>query len=51
MDGKIITACEFFVKAKYLSSMQVDNNWYWNQQPKNHIITVPTLIILQANVC
>ena len=26
--------------------MQVDNNWYWYQQPKQHVITVPTLTIL-----
>ena len=34
------------VKAKYLCSMQVDTNWYWNQQPKYHVITVPTRKIL-----
>ena len=32
IDGKIITAGEFVAKAKYLCSMQVDTNWYWNQQ-------------------
>ena len=26
--------------------MQVDTGWYWNQQPKHHIITVPTSTIL-----
>ena len=30
------------VNAKYLCSMQVDTNWYWNQQSKHHVITVPT---------
>ena len=34
IDGKIITASEFVVKAQYLYSMQIDTNWYWNQQPK-----------------
>ena len=34
------------VKAKYLCSMQVDTNWYWNRQPKHHVITVPTRTIL-----
>ena len=29
------------VKAKYMCSVQVDTNWYWNQQPKHHVITVP----------
>ena len=33
-DGKIITAGEFVVKARYLCSMQIDNNWYWNQPTK-----------------
>ena len=35
IDGKIITAGELVVKAKYICSMQVDTNWYWNQQPKH----------------
>ena len=42
IDGQIITAAELFVKAKYLCSMQIDTNWYWNQQPKHHVITLPT---------
>ena len=25
--------------------MQIDTNWYWNQQPKHHVITVPTRTI------
>ena len=41
-DGQIITAVELVVNAKYLCSMQVDTNWYWNQQPKRHVSTVPT---------
>ena len=40
--GQIITVGELVVKEKYLCSMQVDTNWYWNQQPKHHVITVPT---------
>ena len=35
IDGKIITAGELVVKAKYLCSMHMDTHWYWNQQP-NH---------------
>ena len=31
-------------------SMQVDTNWYWNQQPKHHVITVPTRTILHPQV-
>ena len=34
------------VKAKYLCSMQVDTNRYWNKQPTHHVITVPTRTIL-----
>ena len=29
-DVKIRTAGELVVKAKYIYSMKVDNNWYWN---------------------
>ena len=42
IDGKIITASELFVKVKYLCSMQINTNWYCNQQPKQHVIIVPT---------
>ena len=51
IDGQIIIAGELIVKAKYLSSMQVDTNCYWNQQPKKHVIKVPTRTILQVHVC
>ena len=50
LDGKIITAGELVVKAKYLSSMQVDTNWYCNQQPKQNGITVPTYTILHPQL-
>ena len=30
--------------------MQVDTNWYWNQHPKNYIITVPTCKILHPQL-
>ena len=26
--------------------MKIDTNWYWNQQPKHHVITVPTRTII-----
>ena len=35
-----------FVKAQYLCPLQVDNNWYLNEQPKHHITTVPISTIL-----
>ena len=44
--GQIIIAGELVVNAKYICSMQVDTNWYCNQQPKNHVITVPTRTII-----
>ena len=50
IDGKIITAGEFVVKEQYLCSMQIDTNWYWNQQPKHHVITVPTRTILHPQL-
>ena len=34
IDGQIITAGKLVVKAKYLRSMQIYTNLYWNQQPK-----------------
>ena len=30
--------------------MQIDTNWYWNQQPKHHFITVPTQTILHPQL-
>ena len=30
--------------------MQVDTNWYWNQQPIRHIITVPSRTILHPQL-
>ena len=48
--GQIITAGELAVKAKYLCSMQIDTNWYRNQQPKYHVITVPTRTILHPQL-
>ena len=50
IDGKIITAGELVVKAQYICSMQVDTNWYWNQQPQQNFITVPTRTILNPQL-
>ena len=50
IDGQIIPTDKFVVKAQYLCYMQVDNNWYWNQQPKHHVITVPTRTILNTQL-
>ena len=50
IDGKNITAGELVVNAKYLCSMQVDTNWYCNQHPKHHVITVPTHTILHPQL-
>ena len=50
IDGQIITARELVVNAKYLCSMQVDTNCYWNQHPKHHVITVPTRTILHPQL-
>ena len=49
-DGQIINADELVVKAQYICSMQIDTNWYWNQQPKHHVITLPTLTILHPQL-
>ena len=50
IDVKIITAGGLVVKSQYLFSMQLDTNWYWNQQPKQHVITVPTRTILHPQL-
>ena len=50
IDGQIITAGELVVETQYLCSMQIDTNWYWNQQPKHHVITVPTRTILHPQL-
>ena len=50
IDGKIISAGELVVKAKYLCSVQIDTSWYWNQQPKHPVITVPTRTILHPQL-
>ena len=50
IDGQIITAGELVVKAKYLCYVQVDTNWYWNQQPKHHVIIVTTRTILHPQL-
>ena len=46
IDGKIITAGKLVVTAQYFCSMQVDTNWYWNEHPQQHFITVPTRTII-----
>ena len=50
IDGQIITSGELVVKAQYLCYMQVDTNWYWNQHPQHHVITVPTRTILHPQL-
>ena len=49
-DGKNKTSGELFVKSQYLCSMQVDINWYWNQYPQHHVITVTTRTILHQQL-
>ena len=50
IDGKILISGELVVNAKYLCSMQVDTNWYWNQQSKHHVITVQTRTIVHPQL-
>ena len=50
IGGEIITDGGLVVKAQYLCFMQLDTNWYWNQQPKQHFITVPTRKILHPKL-
>ena len=50
INGQILIAGELVVNEKYLCSMQVDTNWYWHQQSKHHVITVPTRTILHPQL-
>ena len=50
IDRQIITAGELVVKSKYICSVQIDTNWYCNQQPKHDVITVPTRTILHPQL-
>ena len=50
IDGQIITAGVLVVKAQYLCYMQVDTNWYLNQQRKQNVITVPTHTMLHPKL-
>ena len=50
IDGQVITSGELVVKAQYLCYMKVDTNWYWNQNPKQHITTVLTRTILHPRL-
>ena len=50
IDGQILIAGELVVNAKYLCSMQVDTNWYWNQQSKHDVITVSTRTIIHPQI-
>ena len=38
------------VKLQYICSIQVDTNWYCNQHPQHHVITVPTYTILHPQL-
>ena len=38
------------IKSQYLCSMKVKTNWYWDQHPQHHVITVPTRTILHSRL-
>ena len=40
--GQIITAGKLFVKAQYLYSTKENPNWYYDKQPLQQTIMVPT---------
>ena len=50
IDRQNITAGELVVKAQYICSMKIDTNWYWNQQPKQYVITAPTRTIIHPQL-
>ena len=49
-DGQVISAGELVFKAKYILSMQENNNWYWKQQPLQQTIIVTTRKILHPRL-
>ena len=38
------------VKEHYICSIRVDNNWYWNQHPQQHVIKVTTRTIIHPQL-
>ena len=50
IEGQIITAGELVIKSQYLCYIQIDTNWYWNQHPQQHVITVPRCLILHPRL-
>ena len=46
IDGQIINGSKLAVKSQYLCYIQVDTNWYWNQNPEQKVITVLTRTII-----
>ena len=50
IDGQFITAGELVVKARYICSMQVYTNLYWNQHPQQHVITVPICTMIHPQL-
>ena len=48
IDKKIITSGESVLIAQYLCSIQVETNWYLNQQLQQYVITVPTRTVLHT---
>ena len=47
---EIVTGGELVIIAQYLCYIKVDTNWYWNQHPQHHVITVPTHTILHSRL-
>ena len=50
IDGQIITMGELVVKAQYICSVTIDNDWCWNQQTKQRVSTLPTRTILRPQL-
>ena len=48
IDVKFITYGVLVFNARYICSMQANTNWYWDQHPQQHIITVTTHTILHT---
>ena len=46
----VISSGELVIKAQYIFSMQENTNWYWEKQPLEQTIIVPTRTILHSRL-
>ena len=50
VDRQIIISGKLFAKEQYLCYIQVENNWFWGQHPKQQVITLLTRKIIHTQL-